>query len=192
MPKLKKILDYIERKRMYSRVRDSRGTEHILARQLRGTSCGIACCAMVVARNRGIQLEESILRGYSRMMNQGTGTDTDGYDAVTGTDLGNLAVMLRKLGVPAKKHTGGRAINNAQHASITNPVIMLVNWDGEDGAGGGGGHFVVVDSSDTLGNAIICDPWYGLIECNVGSGRYDANGNTADISSHWVFTDGTD
>lgn len=180
----------IEKKMMYSTPADSSGERHLLARQQRDMSCGIACVAMVVARVRGVRIEESALRSYSKCFYQGPGTDTTGYDKGEGTEIHNMAIMLKKMCVPVKTDAGGRAINNGKRAGPGKPAIALVHWRTETGAGGGGGHFVVVDSMDDKGNAVICDPWYGLTECDISSGKYTAaKGATGDFSKHWIFTD---
>lgn len=191
MSKLKEWLRSKEMERMYSLVADSQGVQHLIAHQRRLMSCCIACCAMVMARVRGIRLEESALRSYSKCFYQGPNTDTAAYDFRSGTEIRNMAVMLGKMCVPITYKDGGRTINNVQRASMKTPIIGLVNWNTAKGAGGGGGHFVVIDSSDANGNAVICDPWYGLVECDVSNGGYVAKSkHKAVFSGCWIFTDG--
>ena len=128
---------------------------------------------------------------YSKCFYQGPNTDTAAYDFRSGTEIRNMAVMLGKMCVPITYKDGGRTINNVQRASMKTPIIGLVNWNTAKGAGGGGGHFVVIDSSDANGNAVICDPWYGLVDCDVSNGGYVAKSkHKAVFSGCWIFTDG--
>jgi hypothetical protein len=188
MNQFTRLRQWAEKKMMYSAETDSAGVQHYVCIQRKNMSCGIACVAMVVHRVRGIQLLESTLRSYSNCFYQGPNTDSKGYDAKNGTEIFNLAIMLKKMCVPSELKNGGRTRNVLAAATPQTPVIALVHWPAE-GAGGGGGHFVVVDNfnADT-GMAIICDPWYGLVECKVDNGRYTVNNAVSgDFSGKWVI-----
>lgn len=188
--KIRRNLRRSEVDRMYSTESDSMGNSHVVAYQRRLMSCGIACCAMVVQRVRGMLLEESLLRSYSQCFYQGPDTGSAAYSTFSGTESYNLAIMLKKMCVPVSTEAkSGRAIINLGRATSNTPVIALINWDTKKGAGQGGGHFIVVDSCDDGGNAVICDPWYGLVECDVSSGRYSAKNDTGRFADAWVFTD---
>ena len=133
---------------MYSSTVDNAGNSHMVCRQRRDMSCGIACVAMVVQRTRGIQLLESNLRSYSQCLYQGPGTDSNGYDKADGTEIFNLAIMLKKFCIPCEHKQSGRAHTTLPGVSAQKPIIALVAWHGS-GASGGGKHFVVIDNYDS-------------------------------------------
>lgn len=181
-------LHWLEKKLMYSMEADSSGVQHSLCTQRRAMSCGMACVAMVVHRVRGIRLLESDLRNYSKCFYQGPNTGSKGYDAKDGTEIFNLAIMLKKMCVPSEYKSTGRAKTTLPGVSMAKPIIALVSWPSE-GAGGGGGHFIVVDSfDDKTGKAVICDPYYGLVQCKVDDGNYSpVTGTTGQFSGNWVI-----
>jgi hypothetical protein len=187
---MKSLSHWVEKKLMYSEPADSAGVKHMLCTQRRDMSCGMACVAMVVQRVRGIRLLESALRGYSKCFYQGPGSNSKAYDRNEGTEIFNLAIMLKKMCVPAEHKSTGRAKTTLPGVSAQKPIIALVNWNGGEGALGGGGHFIVVDSYDASnGAAVICDPAYGLVECRVDGGVYSPEqGTTGGFSGHWVLT----
>jgi ABC-type bacteriocin/lantibiotic exporter with double-glycine peptidase domain len=167
------ILHKIEKDMMYTKKKDSRGVVHDLCKQQKDMSCGIACIAMIVHLVHGIRLRESQLREYSRVFYQGAGTNTEGYNKKEGTDARNCHITLQKLGVKCDYVLGGAVPGTLVSASMKTPVMALVDWKSDGEAGGGGSHFVVFDSYDSAtGMAVICDPWYGLVECNVKGGDY--------------------
>lgn len=172
------ISHWVEKKLMYFEATDSRGDKHMICRQRRTMSCGIACIAMVVYRKHGVRLLESSLRGYSQALDQMTGqrtgasisnkTRTEGFDEVEGTRPYNLVIMLRKMRVEVDyRYQSGRATTILPGASPQTPVIAGIKWDG------GGGHWILVDGWDDRANrAIVCDPYYGLVESSVAGGKY--------------------
>jgi hypothetical protein len=66
--------------------------------------------------------------------------------------------------------------------------MALIDWKSDDEAGGGGSHFVLFDSYDAAsGMAVICDPWYGLVEYNVKGGEYSpGNGVMGKIRGRFI------
>jgi hypothetical protein len=180
---------WVEKKMMYSTEADSSGVQHSICKQQKSMSCGMACIAMVVQRVRGVRLLESALRSYSNCFYQGPNTGSKGYDRNDGTEIFNLAIMLKKMCIPCENRDRGRVVTTLPGVSMQKPIIALVRWPSE-GAGGGGGHFIVVDSFDgKSGIAVICDPYYGLVETKVDGGNYTpAAGTTGYFSSNWVIT----
>jgi ABC-type bacteriocin/lantibiotic exporter with double-glycine peptidase domain len=172
-----KILHKVEKDLMYWQKADSKGVKHNLCKQQKDMSCGIACIAMIVHRVHGVRLRESQLRSYSKIFNQGPGTNTEGYNKKDGTDAKNCFITLEKLGVKCEYLLGVQIPASLTTATTKTPIMALIDWKSEDQAGGGGSHFVIVDSYDAgTGMAVICDPWYGLVEYDVRNGEYSPGG----------------
>ena len=154
---------------MYSEVRDSMGHAHILATQQKDMSCAIASCAMVMARVKGIRLEERALRSYSTVFDQGSYSSmpTEGYTDHGGTALHNVAIMLRKMCVPCEAKYYDDVMPVFKSASIKKPAIAHIQWAGSPGIPGGA-HAIVVDGVYDNIRVLICDPWkdYGFREIN--------------------------
>lgn len=190
---MKNPLHWLEKKMMYSAAIDSAGVSHSICTQRKEMSCGIACVAMVVHRVRGIRLLESALRSYSQCFYQGPNVkNTGGYDAKKGTEPFNLAIMLKKMAIPCEYRDSGRALSVLPGASMKKPIIGTVCWDAPPMASGGeanaGSHFVLIDSCDAAsGMAVICDPFNGLVECDVRGGYTTGTGNKGGFTGEWTI-----
>lgn len=185
---MKSLSHWIEKKRMYESVVDSSGVSHMVCHQLKSMSCGMACVAMVVYRVRGIRLIESNLRSYSACFYQGPGTDSKAYNGKNGTEIFNLAIMLKKFCIPCDFKNSGRAKTTLPGVSTHKPIIALVQWN-DEGAGGGGGHFIVIDAyNEATGMAVVCDPYYGLVETALDGGSYSPNSSTKGMfNGNWII-----
>ena len=170
---------------MYVTARCSQGQTHILAKQEKSHSCGMACVGMVIGRMRGQLLDEKSLRQYSGVFEQGkyNPRPTTGYTAGWGTEMENLAIMLRKVCIPAKVNQVHDVSSPFKSAHVTHPVLAHVVWDG------GGGHFVVVDGVSRGGRVVVCDPIprYGLREVE-HLPAYNPDGKSQGRFSGYIIT----
>ena len=137
--------------------RDSTGVERIIWSQELNSSCGPACCFMVVCmvRRQSMAGGEAFMRGLA--MRYGASI----FDLMTGA--GTSLQQLRSILVDNRIRLDGRyraekeLWSMALAASEDRPMILHVAWQN------GGGHWVVCAGANRSG-AIILDPWYGLSE----------------------------
>jgi hypothetical protein len=167
---------------------------HLVYAQEANQSCGIACALMVAFKinklspgQRALYMEKEVYRVFDQA------TGTTGYDGTKGTDSGDLAKALNKLGsigqwrydqlTPSQVPQAvvdsvgadflGPVIDTSQRGRW--PIILGLDWTG------GGGHWVVVDTVNHIaGNyyASVCDPWDGdvhVTKMEIGK-RFDYTG----------------
>ncbi len=163
------------------------GDVHLCYAQEAANSCGIACVMMTVFKinklgmGEAIHREKEIYKQYSAI----TGSPYDGSQYSNGLPL---ATALSKLGVGLWEcvNVGAAGVSQAIVDSLGSevpgvsllagplaptawamnqlrprtPIILHVGW------GGGGAHFVMVDTVNQLGSqkyASVCDPWDGNV-----------------------------
>ena len=163
------------------------GDVHLCYSQEAANSCGIGCVMMVVfkmnklSKNQAIHKEKEVYKKYSAI----TGSPYDGSQYSNGL---HLATALSKMGVGSWEcvNVGPKNVSQAIVDSLgvevpgmsllagaaapavwaanqlrsRTPIILHVGW------GGGGAHFVVVDTVNTTGlsmYASVCDPWDGNV-----------------------------
>ena len=168
---------------MYITVTCSQGQSHILARQERSASCGIACVGMIIGRMRGQLFDEKSLRQYSGLFEQGkyNPMPTTGYKAGVGTEMENLSIMLRKVSISAVLNHFHDVMSVFKKASIAHPVLAHVEWSS-------GAHFVVVDGVNRGTRVVVCDPYpkYGLREVE-HMPSYNPDGKSPGKFSGWII-----
>lgn len=148
--------------------RDSRGGSHVLWGQEWGSSCGPASCYMVVCSVR----QSTMGGGEAFMRNLAVRYGATLADMFSPTGAGTYVAQLKSileangLRINARQYVQAEYTAKILTASEAKPIIFHVGWYALDNTNQWvrtGGHFVVcvgMNGSD----AIILDPWYGLVE----------------------------
>lgn len=138
-------------------VKDSTGVDRVIWSQEMNSSCGPACCYMVVCMIKKI----SMAGGEAFMRNLAIKYGATIFDLLVGS--GTYGTQLRQilidngLRVDSRFRAENEYWSMALAASEERPMILNVAWEN------GGGHWVVCVGANRNG-AIILDPWYGLSE----------------------------
>ncbi len=139
--------------------KDSMGVEHVIWSQEWGSSCGPACCYMVVCMvKRATQVG-----GEAFMRDLAVRHGSSFFDLSVGAGISGQRIQQilvdNGLAVDSRTILAGEYLSLIQAASELKPVIFLVQWLN----GYAGGHWVVCVGANSSG-AIILDPIYGLSE----------------------------
>jgi hypothetical protein len=153
--------------------RDSRGGSHVLWGQEWGSSCGPASCFMALCS--ATQSTQGGGEAFMRALAVRYGATI--MDMLSPTGAGTYVSQLRqileanRLRVNSGQYIQAEYISKITAASELKPIILHVNWFSRDNQMQWvrtGGHFVV--SVGLIGSdAIVLDPWSGLVEIPVAA-----------------------
>ncbi len=132
--------------------------------QEKGQSCGVACVMMVLRQMQNRILSEDSVRA---MFTKAEGAINVGHDGMrdfnsTGTTQSPIIAVLANYKVASNQVARSFVGKWIKTATATKPEILGVDW-GVAGVGQGG-HWVVCLSWPGSGNALVLDPWYGVVE----------------------------
>jgi len=139
-------------------VTDSSGRSHVLWTQDLGSSCGPACCFMVLCMVKqqslsgGEEFQRSLALKYGAKLQ-----DLQTGGAGVGSAMLKRILEDQGLAIDHRQLATGEIVPMLLASSERRPIIFHVAWPSS------GGHFVVCAGSNRAG-AVILDPWYGLVE----------------------------
>lgn len=172
------------------------GDIHLVYAQEQENSCGIACVNMAVFKinklrpgRTAVHREQQIYQVYSAVSGEtydGSGYSYSNYLAGTLNRLSVGTWVSRNVGAGRVSRrivdSCGTVPVGAPPIINVNPILVLVGW------GGGGAHWVVVDTVRTIGGAkwaTVCDPWDGNVHVTRFQTGQPFNYNAAHVPFSW-------